>query len=140
MSLYSKITMNNLITTYNQDSFFQKVDIKITPIILLERLETFTGCELFLEHSGICHYFQKLRPSTGKLLTDWIVSTEKMSIEDIHNDFSIIINFVGENCKDLIVDVSILSVVPLALKHLMLKFSESIVYNSTNLMEVLKYY
>jgi hypothetical protein len=132
--------MNNLITTYNQDSFFQKVDIKITPIILLERLETFTGCELFLEHSGICHYFQKLRPSTGKLLTDWIVSTEKMSIEDIHNDFSIIINFVGENCKDLIVDVSILSVVPLALKHLMLKFSESIVYNSTNLMEVLKYY
>lgn len=143
MSLYSKITMNDLINTYNQDSFFQKVDITIppfSPLHPLERLETFAGCELFLEHTGICNYFQKLRPSTGKLITDWIIKTEKMDVKDIFKDFVTISNFIGENCKDLIVNTDTLSVVPLALKHLLLKFSQTIIYDSTNLMEVLKYY
>ena len=140
MAVYSQITMNDLITTYNQDTFFQKVDITIPPIPMLERLETFAGCELFLEHSGICHYFQKLRPSTGKLLMDWIIGTEKMSIKDINIDFTTIVKFVGENCKDLIVDIDTLAVLPIAVKHLILKISESIVYDSTKLMDVLKYY
>ena len=140
MSIYSQITMNDLITTYNQDSFFQKVDITIPPIPMLERLETFAGCELFLEHSGICHYFQKLRPSTGKLLIDWVISTEKMSMKDIHADFTTIVNFIGDNCKDLITNTDILAMLPIAVKHLILKISESIVYDSTKLMDVLKYY
>jgi hypothetical protein len=140
MSLYSKITMNDLISVYNQDSIFTVINITIPPLQKLQRLQTFAGCELFHEHGGIYDYFQKLRPLTGKVFMDWIINTEKMDIKQIHEDFVTINEFIIQNCKDLVFVDEICSVLPLAVKHLILKLSETIVYDCTNLMEVLRYY
>ena len=136
MSSYSRIKVYNLLNAYKQDASISK-SLSINEPDKLERLETYIGCELFLENNGIYNYFQRVRPTVGKIIIEWIKNTENNTKEDIYTDFLVIVSFIGIHCKDLINDSNVLPVLPLAVKHLLIKFSESLDFKRLNINEVL---